>query len=630
MRMEPVSNETLRRLHKLYELGALHSDDPLDIFAHIASTIAEVFEVPVVCLAEINGENAQFTAFYKDGAIELDGGGCKLAGTPCEKVAASKSIRVYNDALAQFPDARCLRAHNGDSYCGVPILDANGEVVAVTYLLDDKPHEYSEDDRQLLTVLGNRIASEFVRKQGLEQQRRIEQVILALAKTDSSFQGDDLYRACAEQLARLYNVRYALLGFVMDKDMRQVRTHGLYADGRLVDDVIYDLKGTPCENVLDRRQEFIASHAQQQFPDDVILQAMGVEGYFGTPLIDSNGDVMGLIAIMDDKPMQMETWSASMIELFTSRVISERERQLAEECIINSEVELNTILSTIRETFYRSDTDGVLQRISSSVEKLLGYQPHELLGTRLADLYLLPEDHEAYLRALEEGEGLATNHEAMLRHKDGAGVWASTNAHFIRDERDCVIGIEATVRDITQRRLAEAQMRKLSGAIEQSADIVIITDINGVIEYANPAFARTTGYECDEAVGRGMQLLKSGAMDKAFFARMWDCLLGGEVFSDVLINRKKDGQLYYEEKTITPLKDERQHHTLHLYRQGHHRAHAGPGTHALPVAPRPADGTAQPHPVRGPPRLRPVPPAFGHGQKGRADVSRSGPLQDHQ
>jgi two-component system, cell cycle sensor histidine kinase and response regulator CckA len=110
-------------------------------------------------------------------------------------------------------------------------------------------------------------------------------------------------------------------------------------------------------------------------------------------------------------------------------------------------------------------------------------------------------------------------------------------------------------RDVTDRRRAEEKLRKLSSAVEQAADIVVITDREGRIEYVNPAFELLTGYTREEAVGQNPRLLKSGTQDARFYQEMWQTILRGEVYRGVMINRKKNGELYYAEKTITPVRD---------------------------------------------------------------------------
>lgn len=109
--------------------------------------------------------------------------------------------------------------------------------------------------------------------------------------------------------------------------------------------------------------------------------------------------------------------------------------------------------------------------------------------------------------------------------------------------------------EIVERTQLEAQSVKLSRAIEQAADAVMITDRNGIIEYVNPAFEVMTGYTRGEAIGKKPSLMKSGQHDAGFYGQLWGTISRGGVFQDVLVNRRKNGVIYYEEKTISPLKD---------------------------------------------------------------------------
>lgn len=106
-----------------------------------------------------------------------------------------------------------------------------------------------------------------------------------------------------------------------------------------------------------------------------------------------------------------------------------------------------------------------------------------------------------------------------------------------------------------------ADLAKLSSAVEQTADHVIITDRDGVIEYVNPAFEAATGYTRQKAIGQTPGILKSGRHDDAFYRRLWTTILSGKTFRAEFTNRKKDGSLYYEAKTITPIRDGNGHIT---------------------------------------------------------------------
>src|SRR5437899_3837629 len=106
-----------------------------------------------------------------------------------------------------------------------------------------------------------------------------------------------------------------------------------------------------------------------------------------------------------------------------------------------------------------------------------------------------------------------------------------------------------------QRQKAEDTVRKLWRAVEQSADLVINTVRGGVIEYVNPAFEAVTGYSREESVGRTPRILKSDQQTANLYQELWETILAGNVFRGVLVNRKKNGQIFYAEKTITPLRD---------------------------------------------------------------------------
>ncbi len=120
---------------------------------------------------------------------------------------------------------------------------------------------------------------------------------------------------------------------------------------------------------------------------------------------------------------------------------------------------------------------------------------------------------------------------------------------------DLAYGI-ATLRLQAERAATEQERRKLSSAIEQTANIVMITDRQGVIEYVNPEFEKVTGYSREEIVGCTPAVLTSGRHDSTFYERMWNTLLKGEVFRETFVNQRKNGDLYYEDKTITPIRDE--------------------------------------------------------------------------
>jgi PAS domain S-box-containing protein len=108
---------------------------------------------------------------------------------------------------------------------------------------------------------------------------------------------------------------------------------------------------------------------------------------------------------------------------------------------------------------------------------------------------------------------------------------------------------------ITERKQQESTRKLLATAVEQAAETILITDIDGTTVYANPAFEKTTGYTRSEAIGRNPKILKSGKHDAAFYRGFWETLHRGEMWSGLFVNRRKDGRLYDEEATVSPVRN---------------------------------------------------------------------------
>ena len=149
-----------------------------------------------------------------------------------------------------------------------------------------------------------------------------------------------------------------------------------------------------------------------------------------------------------------------------------------------------------------------------------------------------------------------TTHEHVHYRSDGRKIHAEVSTNPIRDNSGQVVRVIHVSRDITARKAAEMEMRKLSTAVEKAADMIVITDKRGIIEYVNPAFETVTGYTREEAIGKTPRILKSGLHGEEFYRELWDTILSGNIYRNVFVNRKKNGELYYDECTITPMRDQ--------------------------------------------------------------------------
>jgi phosphoserine phosphatase RsbU/P len=137
----------------------------------------------------------------------------------------------------------------------------------------------------------------------------------------------------------------------------------------------------------------------------------------------------------------------------------------------------------------------------------------------------------------------------------GGGVWISANSAPLKDEQGTIRGGIVVFRDITQRRKRTERIQLLSAAVEQTADTVIVTNKDGIIEYVNPAVEKVTGYSEAEVIGETPRVFRSGAHAPTFYRAIWTTLMDGRVHRGTILNRKKNGELYYSEQTIAPIRE---------------------------------------------------------------------------
>lgn len=229
-------------------------------------------------------------------------------------------------------------------------------------------------------------------------------------------------------------------------------------------------------------------------------------------------------------------------------------RQASEMALRHSEKKYRKIFENIQDIFYQTDANGIITTISPSIERFSGYKPEELIGRPVTEAYAVPEDREKILKEIYE-KGEVFDFEVKLKSKTGRIVFTSVNSRLMRDKNGSVIGVEGSLRDITERKLAVDQLRKLSRALEQSPSVVIITDTNGVIEYVNPKFTEITGYTFEEVKGKNPRLLKSGEKSHEEYKELWKTLTSGKEWRGEFHNRKKNGELYWESASISPIKN---------------------------------------------------------------------------
>ncbi|MEE9297272.1 MAG: PAS domain S-box protein [Phycisphaerae bacterium] len=278
---------------------------------------------------------------------------------------------------------------------------------------------------------------------------------------------------------------------------------------------------------------------------------------------------LGVVAKIDlaelRAPFVMAALTAGGVTVFlvlggaglTLRVTDPLVRRLQE-----SEAWLSTTLKSIGDAVIATDMQGSVRFMNPVAEVLTGWKQDDAIGKPLTEVFVIINERTGQraenpiTRVLAEGVivGLA-NHTALIS-KDGTKRVIDDSGAPLKDVEGHVSGAVLTFRDVTERRRAEEERMRLATAINGAVEAVVITDLEGTVQYVNPAFERITGYSRQEAVGQNMRLIKSGKHDQAFYQQLWGRIKRGQVWSGQFVNKRKDGTLYDEEGTISPVRDE--------------------------------------------------------------------------
>jgi PAS domain S-box-containing protein len=203
------------------------------------------------------------------------------------------------------------------------------------------------------------------------------------------------------------------------------------------------------------------------------------------------------------------------------------------------------------------DCDFNFVHVNDAYARENGQSPGCFVGKNLFVLHPHPETEKLFRRVLETGEPCSA-------YEDPAGYFQRSCPELtywdwslqpVKGANGIVEGLVLSLLDVTQRKRAADTVRQLSRIVEQTEDTVVVTDHSGLIEYVNPSFERLTGFTKEDALGKTPRVLKSGIHNHFFYQNLWETVLRGEVFQGQIANRKKNGELLYEVKTITPLRD---------------------------------------------------------------------------
>ena len=302
-----------------------------------------------------------------------------------------------------------------------------------------------------------------------------------------------------------------------------------------------------------------------------VATAEGLRACWSQPIMAAGGKVLGTLAVYYRTPRSPTTDEIQVIELVASLAAICLERTEAEQALRQQEEQARTLLAE-NETILDNALVGIVYlkhrhvvSCNRRLEEIFGYGPGELIGKSSEVFY---DTHQRFETVGEDAYRVAARSRAfstelILKHKDGTLFRGALNGRVL-DPAHPQEGSIWVYADISERHKAEQEIRKLLQALEQSPVSIVITNREGLIEYVNPRFTKVTGFTAEEAIGRNPRILQSGETPREIYEQLWQTLLAGKEWRGVVRNRRKNGELFWEEASMSPILDDKGEVTHYL------------------------------------------------------------------
>src|SRR3984957_13462157 len=288
-------------------------------------------------------------------------------------------------------------------------------------------------------------------------------VLRAIVEGTAGSAGEEFFEDLVRHLTAAIGVPFAAISEFAGVNSR-VRTLAVWAHGQIQKNFEYDLPGTPCEDVMRGRLCHHSAGVKDRFPLAKPLVQLGVESYLGTPLIDREGNVLGLLAIFDTRPMPAQQRHLYVLRIFAARVAAVLERLRAEKRVGDSERRYRDLYEEAPVGYLSVAVDGRIVSANQRAAKMVGFAAAELEGCLVDDLFSdspagKPRYAESFQKFLAGAE--LSGLEVEMRRKDGRPLWISLWMRPIRGGDRKVQSCRSIWVDITDRVLAEAERARL-------------------------------------------------------------------------------------------------------------------------------------------------------------------------
>ena len=603
---QPTSNTVPLPANEAERLAALRRYNILDTppetaFDRITSLAARLFDVPIALVSLVDDSRAWFKSCYgfEPRQVQRDATICSFA-------------LLYDDVLV-VPDARqderftcnpfVLSEPGLRFYAGAPLLTKDGFNLGTLCLLDMKPRSaLTDEEKATLSDLAAMVIDELELRLAAQQIAQTDAALLEMTQGVATVTGEAFFNALVQHFTKILGVEYAYIGLLVREEAEAVKTIAVCTKGEIVDNFTYLLRDTPCQEAIRQRKLCCyPSKVQALFPNAPLLEPLNVESYAAIPFFDSIGTPLGLLGVMDAKPLEKIHVVESLLAIFALRTATELERQQTEsarqqaqnqlenlveqrtaqlsrtnellrieiterkqaKAALQQEQELlKALLDRVQAGIVACNAEGILTLFNRAAREFHGLPEQPLPPEQWADYYdlYLPDgktrmskEEIPLFRALQ-GQ-IVDNVEMTIAPKQGKARTLLASGRAIADAQGKKQGAVVVMHDITERKQAEAELLISDTALQQMPDAILLLDLEGKIQRWLGNAEQIFGYTAVEAIGRSVSFLYHPELEPAMTAQILQSIQETGAFYGEIPCRRKDGSAVPIETTAKTVYD---------------------------------------------------------------------------
>jgi PAS domain S-box-containing protein len=458
---------------------------------------------------------------------------------------------------ATYPVKKEALAQGYRSLVSLPLKNKE-KAFGLLALYLEHTHDFAQDELRLLQDLADNLAAGIVNIRVENERQQLQNAMLKVATAVSVSSGETFFSQLVSNMVAALGAQAGYASRFLSEQPIVAETIATVVDEKIISNFDYSIPNALAEELFSSNDlRIVTEHADRDFPHISMMEFAPYQAFAGLCIYNSSGKAVGLLFVFFRDPILQKSHVLieSTLKIFAARIASELDRQASAAAVIENARFIKTITDAMpamvaywdRGLICRFANKPYIQWFGKSTDDIIGTSKQALLGQSLF------KADEPYIRGALAGE--YQQFERTLAKADGSLSFTWTNYIPDIDGHGTVNGFYVLVTDVTPIIKAENQLKLASSVFQNTIQGIMVTDVDSVILSVNPAFTTITGFAADEVLGHTPRILNSGYHPTAFFDDMQARLKELRVWKGEIWNRRKNGEIYPANMTITAVAD---------------------------------------------------------------------------